>query len=246
MFVAAMIGAVETDTVAYPPFLFKAKKFGATDCTFCHVNPEGGPPWNERGKWLIQEKERRKADQVDVEWLAEYKAQDNKLASVPLTPQAPLVVRGTIEGGRQASASIDLGGHETDTFVYPESTFVTLEQAWMKAVADRDEEALKRLMSPDFTLTSAYSAGDLISRDQFLKTIQSVKQNEFSFYNVTVRVNIYGDVAILKAKVKDNYTMNGEDRSGDYLITDVWVKHDGQWQVVTRHSSLPMKPQPKG
>jgi len=36
-------------------------------------NPEGGPPWNARGQWLIKEKERRGAEIVDVEWLAEYK-----------------------------------------------------------------------------------------------------------------------------------------------------------------------------
>jgi hypothetical protein len=59
--------------LGYPPLLVKAKKFGAKDCTFCHVDPDGGPPWNERGQWLVKEKERRGADTVDVEWLASYK-----------------------------------------------------------------------------------------------------------------------------------------------------------------------------
>lgn len=57
---------------AYPPFLGKSAKFGAKDCTFCHSRPTGGEGWNERGKWLIAEKEKRKADGIDVEWLAEY------------------------------------------------------------------------------------------------------------------------------------------------------------------------------
>ena len=73
IFVASMIAALSTQTFGYPPFLIKAKKFGAKDCTFCHVDPEGGPPWNDRGKWLISEKERRAAETVDVEWLADYK-----------------------------------------------------------------------------------------------------------------------------------------------------------------------------
>ena len=73
IFVAGFVAALAGQTFGYPPMLVKAKKFGAKDCTFCHVDPEGGPPWNERGQWLIKEKERRGADTVDVEWLATYK-----------------------------------------------------------------------------------------------------------------------------------------------------------------------------
>jgi Domain of unknown function (DUF3471) len=73
VFIAGIVAALAGPTFGYPPLLVKARKFGAKDCTFCHVDPEGGPPWNERGQWLIKEKERRGAETVDVEWLAEYK-----------------------------------------------------------------------------------------------------------------------------------------------------------------------------
>jgi hypothetical protein len=70
--IAGVVGS-SFSTNAYPPFLRKAQKFGAKDCKFCHTEPAGGEGWNERGKWLIAEKERRKADAIDVEWLADYK-----------------------------------------------------------------------------------------------------------------------------------------------------------------------------
>jgi hypothetical protein len=60
-------------TKAYPPYVRQAAKFGAKDCTFCHTNPAGGEGWNERGQWLMAEKDRRKADSIDIEWLAEFK-----------------------------------------------------------------------------------------------------------------------------------------------------------------------------
>lgn len=60
-------------TRAYPAYLRAAAKFGAKDCLFCHKMPEGGEGWNERGQWLIAEKDRRKADAVEIEWLADYK-----------------------------------------------------------------------------------------------------------------------------------------------------------------------------
>jgi ketosteroid isomerase-like protein len=56
---------------------------------------------------------------------------------------------------------------------------------------------------------------------------------------------MYGDTGIVKTRVKITYTFNGQDRSGDYMVTDVWIKRDGRWQVATRHSSLPAKPTPK-
>lgn len=72
-FAIAIIAALATESLGFPPFVAKSRKFGAKDCTFCHVEPEGGPPWNDRGKWLIAEKDRRAADVIDVEWLADYK-----------------------------------------------------------------------------------------------------------------------------------------------------------------------------
>ncbi len=74
---AVMLGSALT-TNAYPPFVKKATKFGAKDCLFCHKMPEGGEGWNERGDWLMAEKDKRKADAIDVEWLADYKEGEKK------------------------------------------------------------------------------------------------------------------------------------------------------------------------
>ncbi len=61
-----------TNTQAYPPFVKQSARFGAKDCTFCHTKPEGGEGWNKRGQWLMAEKDKRKADAVDVAWLSEF------------------------------------------------------------------------------------------------------------------------------------------------------------------------------
>jgi hypothetical protein len=73
-FIIAVIVALAVQSVAYPPFLEKTRKFGAKDCRFCHVKAEGSAPFNARGQWLIKEKDRRKADAVDPEWLVDYKS----------------------------------------------------------------------------------------------------------------------------------------------------------------------------
>lgn len=68
---------------AYPPFLRKAQKFGAKDCLFCHEKAEGGEGWNQRGKWLMTEKDKRKADAIDVEWLTDYKEAEGEKKEKP-------------------------------------------------------------------------------------------------------------------------------------------------------------------
>ena len=71
-FLSGVIGSSLT-TEAYPPFLRQAAKYGAKNCLYCHKEPQGGEGWNKRGEWIIAEKEKRKAEAIDVKWLEEYK-----------------------------------------------------------------------------------------------------------------------------------------------------------------------------
>lgn len=61
----------------------KAAGFAAANCLYCHgekLPKKGAATHNDRGKWLIAEKEKRKAKEVDVAWLKDYteKAEDKK------------------------------------------------------------------------------------------------------------------------------------------------------------------------
>ncbi len=69
---ATVVSLSAINTQAYPPFLKASAKFGAKDCMFCHTKPEGGEGWNKRGEWLMAEKDKRKADKVEIDWLGEY------------------------------------------------------------------------------------------------------------------------------------------------------------------------------
>ncbi|HET7292417.1 MAG TPA: hypothetical protein VFM88_08335 [Vicinamibacteria bacterium] len=62
----------------------KAKEAGFADaakCTYCHgeaLPKKGAVTLNERGKWLVAEKDKRKAAEVDAAWLKEYKEPEKK------------------------------------------------------------------------------------------------------------------------------------------------------------------------
>jgi hypothetical protein len=61
----------------------KAAGFAAANCQYCHnekLPKKGASTNNARGQWLIAEKEKRQAKEVDVNWLKDYteKAEDKK------------------------------------------------------------------------------------------------------------------------------------------------------------------------
>lgn len=62
---------------ANPPLVSKAKSAGfpAKNCQYCHVATmpkKEAHDLNERGKFLVAEKEKQKAKEVSVEWLKDY------------------------------------------------------------------------------------------------------------------------------------------------------------------------------
>lgn len=59
------------------PIQKKAKELGypAANCQYCHVEKlpkKGAVTHNERGKWLLEQKAKQKATEVDAAWLKDY------------------------------------------------------------------------------------------------------------------------------------------------------------------------------
>jgi len=217
VFVAAIVAALAVESFGYPPFLAKARKFGAKDCTFCHVAPEGGPPWNERGQWLIAEKGKRNADAVDVEWLAEYKAggkvEDKKTAAPPSTSMA-------------ANPA--------------EQELLKVEREWLDAYLKRDVAAMDRIEANDFVIT--YADGKVLTKADEITNLKKPAPAGPGpiFMTADTKVRVYGDAAVLTGKVIQKGVYNDGPKKGqEYNIqqryTDVYVKRDGRWQVVASH-----------
>jgi hypothetical protein len=53
----------------------KAGGFPAANCLYCHnekLPKKGASTYNDRGKWLIAEKDKQKAKEADMSWLKDY------------------------------------------------------------------------------------------------------------------------------------------------------------------------------
>jgi len=50
-----------------------------------------------------------------------------------------------------------------------------------------------------------------------------------------VRAEAYGDAAAVRPRYRQEAAMGNKDRTGAYLMTDVWVRRGKTWLLVTRH-----------
>lgn len=111
-----------------------------------------------------------------------------------------------------------------------------LEREWRDALCGKDIERLRALIHPKFTLIGTRSSGPFtMSRDEWLEAIQ---RRELISIDIQVRdAAIFDEVMV--GTIEANWCVNYRGRPIEdcVLLTDVWVRDEGQWRVVRRHSS---------
>ena len=115
-------------------------------------------------------------------------------------------------------------------------TLIELQNDWMDAWRRDDRERLEELLAPEFTLTSARS-DRIVDRAGWLRLLDQVKAESFEYSDFLVHV--FGDAAVVKSRLAQVATVAGQPWNETFMLTDVWVRRDGRWQVVARHSSTP-------
>jgi hypothetical protein len=102
-------------------------------------------------------------------------------------------------------------------------------------------EFLDRLLGEEFTHTTGRPGAPVRSRDEWLAiTRDRYAIDEYEFERLEVFP--YGHVALARSRYRQRASMDGEDRSQTFLMTDVFVRRGGRWHAVTRHVS-PLSPE---
>ena len=122
-----------------------------------------------------------------------------------------------------------------------EQEIIELEKRFNRGIVNRDADLMKTLLGDDFYLAIAVKNQPLavVSRAMWLENLKTYKIQSYSTDDVIVKV--YGDTAVVlltwtqKAKVG----RDGKDRSGQFVLTDIWVRQKDGWRVASRHSSRP-------
>ena len=113
-----------------------------------------------------------------------------------------------------------------------------LEGRWQAALLARDKDALRTLICPEFRLVGVRQSGEALSIDVD-HWIAALDRMDI----VTVEMDVIDAVGTddtivgtLDACWKVRYL--GQTIDERVLLTDVWVRHGDDWQVLRRHTSF--------
>lgn len=112
----------------------------------------------------------------------------------------------------------------------------SLEARWTAALIAKDQAALADLLAPEFQLVGIRSTGvTAIPRAEWLANAGSITFHDFK--TETTAVQVFGDTALATVEGHWDIVFGGHPIKENFYITDVWVRRDGVWRVVRRHSS---------
>lgn len=112
----------------------------------------------------------------------------------------------------------------------------TLEARWTAALIARDEAALEALLAPEFQLVGIRSTGvTSVHRAEWLATAGTIVFHDFK--TRTTSVEVFGDTALATVEGSWDIVFGGHAIKENFYVTDVWIRRDGRWRVVRRHSS---------
>ena len=104
-----------------------------------------------------------------------------------------------------------------------------------EAVRQRDVAAAEEVLHPDYALVLVHPSPAVMPRARWLEVLDDYVVHSYAIDDQ--RVDTDQDVAAVLSRVQMRATVLGEDRSGTFVISDVWLRgHDG-WRVWRRHSS---------
>jgi ketosteroid isomerase-like protein len=118
----------------------------------------------------------------------------------------------------------------------------TAESAWAaeqeiaRAMANNDADGITRLLADDWAVI-ATSGGVGEGKSIFADGIKSGYLTRKTFEISDPRVRLYGDVAVVTAKVRTSGTFQGKPFDVTERQTDVLVWKDGGWKSVLTHET---------
>ena len=111
-----------------------------------------------------------------------------------------------------------------------------LESDWRDALCRKDMDRLQAMLHKDFVLIGTRATGPFImTREEWLNAIQRREVDD-----ITVKVQdatIFDNVAIGTVEARWRLRYLGRVVEDCVVLSDVWVKDDGRWQAIRRHST---------
>lgn len=121
-----------------------------------------------------------------------------------------------------------------------EKDILMMEEELTKTEMQVDVAALDRLYANDIMVTAPI--GICVDKPAVMTEIrQAAAKAVVGRYDKTnLKVRAYGDTAVSSYRMNAEATFEGQEIKRELCITNVWLKRDGHWQIIARHTaSLP-------
>ena len=122
----------------------------------------------------------------------------------------------------------------------PEQTIRQIQQELVTAITKGNMAPFERYLADTFVFTGA--DGGMQTRSEWLADLKSGDLKLQSTTNEDVKVQAYGDAAVVTYRSTDKGTYKGKDISGQYRWTDVFVKQKGGWRWVATQGTAIAQP----
>jgi ketosteroid isomerase-like protein len=131
--------------------------------------------------------------------------------------------------------------------VHPRTAMDSGDQSTIKEIVEMERQAKEASLhrDPDFsqrTLAEDYVAitplGQVTTKQD---TVSARKSGQLRYEAIDVSdmvVRVYGDTAVVTARADVKGHQLGEDFSGPYRYTRVWVRRTGHWQAVSYQATV--------
>ena len=111
-----------------------------------------------------------------------------------------------------------------------------MERQAREASLHRDADFTQRTLAEDYVAITPLGA---VTTKQDSLSARKSGQLRYDTINVTdMVVRVYGDMAIVTARADVKGHQLGEDFSGPYRYTRVWVRRSGHWQTVSYQATV--------
>ena len=103
------------------------------------------------------------------------------------------------------------------------------------AVHRRDRALADTVLDMDYALVLVHPAPATMPRARWLEVLEDYLVHSYDVEEQ--RVDESGDVAAVLSKVRMRATVLGDDRSGWFVISDLWRHGQDGWRIWRRHST---------
>lgn len=116
-----------------------------------------------------------------------------------------------------------------------EDELIALEHELNDCIIRGDFVALDHLLADEYILVVPDMPPGRFDRAQYIAVAKTVAATSYRYDDFLIRR--YGEVAVVTSRYEQVARYGGVERSGYYVLTDVWVRRDGRWQLTLRHST---------